>query len=555
MSRRRMIEAAALAGMLAGLLVIVLPAPTSRTVDPVSLLGSPDLIPVAPSPPPLIPGSDPRPAAIGPSSLPTALPTTPDLPATLAEEFGVSPVPRSVGDRAWEPVVAAHPTDPNRIAVVYQHLGPGAACSVNPIIRISHDGGRTWRSTKRSPAAGSGRGVNLHAAIAWGPGPTGKARLYWADLTEARCGGVDLRLSTTYSDDEGDTWSTLHVERSTPPWVGGFPEIAVDRDPASPNHGTVYVGYNWLARGARGPGFHVLASADFGVTWHGTEIPPLASPRGYRDWWRIAYRLRPGPDGSVYAAWYQVDLRRWDRSRIFAKGGPGNVGRLAVGIARIRFDRRAGRFDIGPPRLATTIAETPFTTRSASAPGTSGQIRPDPMWLQGFDIDHSTGRLYVAVGGYSADQGHRPRGTIRVAHSDDGGATWSTSVLPQAPPITGIRQSSFRPNLVAGPGFVVVTFHTIDDRGGQASVGSAYTISWDGGATWKIPIAVSATRWRASYLGGVVNGVGLRERAELLPDGNVFWVYGDGRYASGARPGRTAIMGARIGPVGPRQAD
>lgn len=177
------------------------------------------------------------------------------------------------------------------------------------------------------------------------------------------------------------------------------------------------------------------------------------------------------------------------------------------------------------------------------------------MWLQGFDIDHSTGRLYVAVGGYSADQGHRPRGTIRVAHSDDGGATWSTSVLPQAPPITGIRQSSFRPNLVAGPGFVVVTFHTIDDRGGQASVGSAYTISWDGGATWKIPIAVSATRWRASYLGGVVNGVGLRERAELLPDGNVFWVYGDGRYASGARPGRTAIMGARIGPVGPRQAD
>ena len=93
-------------------------------------------------------------------------------------------------------------------------------------------------------------------------------------MTVPRCGDTRFSLSTTFSDDEGATWSKLRVERRTPPWVGGFPEIAVDRDPASPDYGTVYVGYNWLARGARGPGFRLLASADFGRTWSSTEIAP-----------------------------------------------------------------------------------------------------------------------------------------------------------------------------------------------------------------------------------------------------------------------------------------
>jgi hypothetical protein len=42
-----------------------------------------------------------------------------------------------------------------------------------------------------------------------------------------------------------------------------------------------------------------------------------------------------------------------------------------------------------------------------------------------------------------------------------------------------------------------------------------------------------------------VNGFGLRERAERLADGDVFWAYGDGREASTV-PGRTAIYGALI---------
>jgi hypothetical protein len=239
-------------------------------------------------------------------------------------------------------------------------------------------------------------------------------------------------------------------------------------------------------------------------------------------------------------------MRHWDRTNIFAKGGPANVGRLAVVVARIRFDRSTRSFVVARPRVAATIAETAFTTASASAAGTGGNIRPDPIWQQGFDIDPETGRLYVAVAGYGASKPGAPRGTIRVGHSDNGGETWTFTTLPQLASVGARRQSSIKPNLVAGPGFVVVTFHSLDDVGANATIGNAFTFSADGGQTWHAPAAVSARRWRANALGGVVNGVGLRERAERLANGDVFWAYGDGRHATAAATGRTAVYGALI---------
>lgn len=486
-----------------------------------------------------------------PSSPTTDDPADPEPSPTVAVatrvlfEGAVGPTPRSVADRAWEPVLATHPTDPDRIAVIYQHRGPGAACSLNPVIRISHDGGRTWRSTRSGPGARSGRGMGLHAAIAWGPGPSGGSRLYWANMTTPGCGDGRYSLTTAYSDDEGRTWSRLRVERRTRPWVGGFPEIAVDRDPRSPNHGTVYVAYNWLGKGAHGPGFRLLASSDFGTTWRTAEVKPARLARGARGWWRIAYRLRPAPDGSVYAAWYQVDLRRWDQRNIFAKGGPANVKRLGIGVARIRFDAATGSLLVGPSRIATTIRETAWTTRSGSAPGTSGNIRPDPMWQYGFDVDPD-GRLFLAVAGYGWVSKDLARGTIRAGRSDDRGRTWSFETLQSPPTRRGHQQSMLRPNLVAGPGYVLVTFRTLDDVHAGATMGVAYSLSTDGGAHWRYSGAVSRIRWRASNLAGVVNGAGLRERAERAADGDVVWAFGEGRLATGRAAGRTAIFAARI---------
>ena len=510
----------------------------------------PTASPHRPSASPEVPPVEPTPH---PTPIPTPLVTQPpSAPPTLRVllERRVSPVPRSVGDRAWEPVVATHPSDPKRVAVVYVHRGPGAMCSTNPVIRISRDGGRTWRRTGSSPGATSGRGMGLHPAIAWGPGPGRRARLYWTNMTSPGCGAGRFSLTTAYSDDDGKTWSKLRVEKGTPPWVGGFPEIAVDRHPDSPNRGVVYVGYNWLRRGAHGPGFRLLASTDHGRSWHRVEVPPAKLATGARDWWRIAYRIRTGPDGTVYATWYQVDLRRWDRSNIFAKGGQGNVRRLGVAIARIRFDRRGGTFDLDRSRIAAKVAESPWTTSGQSASGTSGNVRPDPMWQYGFDVDDEGG-LHVAVGGYGSSRPGRPRGVIHLGRSDDGGRSWTTTVLPAAADIAGRRQSSLRPNLVAGPGYVLVTMRLLDDVGRDATLGAAVAVSTDGGRRWTRPRPLGDTRWRAASLGGVVNGVGLRERAELTAAGAVVWAFGDARLAGGSKPGRTAIFATVVSPEHP----
>lgn len=387
--------------------------------------------------------------------------------------------------------------------------------------------------------------MGLHAAIAWGPGPRGKARLYWVNMTSPGCGGGRFSLTTSHSDDEGATWSRLRVVRDTPPWVGGFPDIAVDRDPRSPNLGTVYVAYNWRGGTGHGPGFRLLASSDFGNTWHGVEIGPARLASGARDWWRIAYRVRPAPDGSVYTSWYQVDMRRRDPSNIFAKGGPGNVQRLGVMTARIRFDRRDGTFRVGPSRLAARVRETGWTTAGWSAPGTGGEIRPDPIWQYGFDVDPD-GRLFVAVAGYGASRGGGPRGSISVSRSDDGGRTWSSSTLPAAPKRGRWQQSSLRPNLVAANDGVVVTFRTLDDGRAGATMGIATTMSVDGGRTWQVPVAASRVRWSAADLDGVTNGMGLRERAERMADGSVLWAFGDGRLARRPHHGRTAIFAVHL---------
>ena len=93
---------------------------------------------------------------------------------------------------------------------------------------------------------------------------------------------------------------------------------------------------------------------------------------------------------------------------------------------------------------------------------------------------------------------------------------------------------------------MLVTFHTLDDVGSGATVGNAYTLSTDGGSSWREPAPTGSKRWRAANIDGVTNGIGLRERAERLADGDVFWAYGDGRNAGGSAAGRTTIYGASI---------
>ena len=435
-------------------------------------------------------------------------------------EYRVSPRPTSLRNRSREPIVTAHPFDASRLAVVYPQ-GPGEKS--RPVIRISHDGGKTWRT-----AAGHPRGGGSHPMVAWGPGPrTGRARLYYT----AMGGPFPYHFEVSYSDNEGRTWHLGFTANHTRGWAIGIEDMVVDTNPASPNYGTLYLAYNWPKDPKRGDGMHVVASGDYGHTYADTEIPKLPGPSGYPDAWRIGYKLATAPDGSAYVAGYQLDMKAWRYSSPFWKGGNSNIGRIAFGVARLSFDRRARRLTHGPNVLATRLPETAWNLGWTPALKGVNVGLAEPSWATGLVVDDG-GRIYYAVAG---------DGRIRILTSDDRGRTWSRRDLPQAPPAGGRRQRSMRPDLVAGAGFVAVLFHTVDAKGRRRTAGNAVAVSYDRGATWVGPRPVNRHRWRIGPIIKTYNGPGLRDRGALLADGRtIYFAYGDGR------DGLSAAFGARI---------
>jgi hypothetical protein len=190
----------------------------------------------------------------------------------------------------------------------------------------------------------------------------------------------------------------------------------------------------------------------------------------------------------------------------------------------------------GEPRSWRQLPKTSWNMGGTPS-GANGGVTTDPAWSHGLDVDQATGRVYLAIG---------VDGGIRVYWSDDQGKTWTYRTIPVAARVNGRSQYAWKPTLVVGPGYVMVTLHTLDRVGTGATVGNDYSISYNGGSTWSRPRAISGARWRSANLRTVSNGPGLRDRADITADGNVFFVYGDGRLAAGSRAGQGAVYGALI---------
>jgi hypothetical protein len=438
---------------------------------------------------------------------------------TTLGESRVSWRPTSLANRVREPIIAANPLNRLRLAAVFP-VGPGEES--HPVVRISHDGGRTW-SSRSAHLYGGGS----HPMVAWGPGPRpGSTRLYYTAM-----GGSpnNYHFEVSHSDNEGQSWHLDYVADNTRGWFGGIADLMVDANKASPNYGAVYLAYNWPKDPARGTGLRVAASGDYGRHWAETEIPKLTPPRGYGDAFRISYKLATAPDGAAYVEGYQLDMRSWLFGHPFWKGGSGNVGRIAFGVARLQLNRTTRRLVHGPNVLVTTLPETLWNLGYALAGVNVSLVEPN--WATGMVVDEG-GRIYFAVG---------VDGRIRLMTSDDRGRTWHKRALPQAPSVNGRAQRSTRPDLVAGPGFVAVLFHTVDAAGLNRTFGTAAAVSFNGGSTWVGPRAVTRHRWRINPIIAIYNGPGLRDRAAVLADGStIYFAYGDGR------DGLTGAFGARI---------
>jgi hypothetical protein len=487
-------------------------------------------------------------AALFVALLPTSMVAgSPRLGPGVIYERNIGP---AIGDNAFpandafDPIVATHPTDPKRIAVSYHRYVSSGGLITG--LRITHDGGETWTEAARRPYV-PGRAANWHSTIAWGPGPAGASRLYWADTTATCCDYLDARLTVAYTDDDGETWSSPYVEMATPPTPGGLPDITVDTNPKSPNYGVVYATYNWFPEWGIEPGLRVVASADFGVHWSNVEVPAVPAPPGYPYADRIGYRIRTGPDGGVYVTWFQADLTDY----------PGRYGRMEFGMARLGFSRGSGTFAVGASRLATTLSINGVTTRNTFAPGTRDNARLTPRWTSGLDVNQTTGRVYLAISDYhSYAPSGTPRGVVKVGKTDDRGKTWRFVTVPAMPPLDGRPQSAHRPTLALSGSTVFVGFHTIvdvpygtDPDAGLARVGNAYTVSRTGGASFSTPVRISGSWWDPEAVAHDRNGVGIRDRAAVTADGTIFYTYGDGRFAA-PQPsedyGESKIVGALI---------
>jgi hypothetical protein len=383
-------------------------------------------------------------------------------------------------------MVADSPYDPSLVAVIAQEITWGEPICGYPEVSISRDSAATWQKVARPWGK---RCVDIHAVIAWGPGPEGGTSRLWAANGEWIYGG--MALSITYSDDLGASWASPYVQHFTKPWVGCVPIIAVDNSPLSPNFGVLYAAYNWLATPSS-TSMSVLATRD-GRKWFHAEAPPVGL-RGAPYMWTFGERLAIGRDGSAYLSFYETDMKDWDVDNIFRQNTPGNIKRAGFATASINFGS-----DLKIDRAVWARSLNP-SDRPIFNPGSES----------GLDVD-DTGALLLAVG----DKAYAG-GSILVGISTDFGAKWSWRIVR----VTGA--DSFKPSIAAWGGTVFLGWHTIDAR---QVVRTYFAFSYDGGRTFQGPRLVTAATF---HLPKDDNDVGLRENAEF-GNGLVYFTWGDAR--------------------------
>ena len=301
-------------------------------------------------------------------------------------EYRVSPRPTSLSNRSREPIVTAHPFDASRLAVVYA-AGPGEQS--HPVSGSATTGAR--RGARRRPPAGRRQPPDGRL----GPGPTrGSARLCYTAMVGPE---TNYHFGVSYSDNEGATWHLGFIADNTRGWSSAWrtwsstptPPARTSARSTSPT------------TGRRTPTAATGCTSSRRAT-SGAPAPRRRSrrcprPAGYGDAWRIGYKLTTAPDGSAYVAGYQLDMKHWQHRPPVLQGRHANVGRIAFGVARLRFDRGAAA-DARRERPRDDAARDLVEPRLHAALKGVNVGLAEPCWATGLVVDAS-GRIYYAVAG------------------------------------------------------------------------------------------------------------------------------------------------------------
>jgi hypothetical protein len=368
------------------------------------------------------------------------------------------------------------------VAVAVQEIAWPHICSRSEIF-FSADQGKTWKAGTRPWGSGC---QDIHAVIAWGP----NHRL-WAGNAVGVSGGV--KMSVTYTDNDGSSWASPYITPFTPPWVGCFPMIMVDNDINSPSFGTVYAAYNWNA-GATGPGLKVLAKPLNG-NWTQAEVPVVGLVN-YPDHNRIGYRLITEPNG-LFVSWYESDLKYFDPSNVLEDGYGSNIGRLGFAVVELRW-------------ASDSLVASASTWAGSVAENNS--LIYNPRWQSQLALLGGEPALVAENGGQV---------TFGQRILNEGVETWTWATIA----------AGFKPVLAISPdGLIFIGWHA------GSSISNYFVLSSDGGRTWTKPQLLDSGGGRTP---NVINGNGLRENA-VYGDGAFYWAFGD------TRGGSTAVYVARI---------
>lgn len=297
------------------------------------------------------------------------------------------------------------------------------------------------------------------------------------------------------SGDRGATWSRVDVRSEADGAIGNS-----DVDLALAADGTLYFAsmlYDRVANEGRQVAMGV--STDAGATWRWTMI--TKNRFDDRPW------VEAAPDGAAHVIWndgsgvaHRVSRDRgitWtEAARIHDKGGSSHLaigpnGELAVRIAPL--SASGNKYDEGVDLIAVST-DGGASWQKYPAPG-ERDWSPDfeseatPRWVEPLAWD-ADGRLYSL---WTDKKG------VRLARSDDHGATWSPSTL------TETRVPAFFPYLIArGRGELAATWFT-------ASKNDMHDLQWyaarvDGRSIRvSAPQAIESRRARPDRGGAVFN--------------------------------------------------
>jgi len=334
---------------------------------------------------------------------------------------------------------------------------------------FSGDSGATWGGVDLPlppPLVNNGADFGSDPGVAWDT----RGNVFYSYIVVFFSNGFNhglgvaingTEMAVARSSDGGRTWTATFFDQQT--GQGQFddkPMIAVDTNPKSPFRDTIYVAWD-NSNGSSSSGNNLLVShsTDGGVTF---SAPVIASATGGAPKSVIGADPFVGPDGTLYVAWHDVQNNLIAQSRS-TDGGQTFGPTRTVAPTQVAFD-------VGIPAMNTRRA----LVYPACGADTSTSANRGTLYCSWMDETATNGT------------------DIFVAHSTDGGGTWSAPVRANDDP-TGVANDQFNQWLAVDPADGTVDLSWNDTRNDPTHVSTDifYTRSTDGGQTFANNVQVT----------------------------------------------------------------